>query len=101
MYPSHVGASFIELFLQHAGYLLCIIFRLLDFMVQTELTAIFEILNPKHQHVEDLSHLPTSELKFICWTSSELESCDDQKICNMPPHIGIEVVSSNKIIAIF
>jgi hypothetical protein len=32
--------------------------RLLRFLASTGYTAIFEILSPDHQHVEDLSHLP-------------------------------------------
>lgn len=30
---------------------------LLEFLSLTSYTGIFEILNPQHQHVEDISHL--------------------------------------------
>ena len=33
--------------------------QLLDFVALTKLTAVMEILSPKHQHVEDFSHLKT------------------------------------------
>ena len=34
-----------------------LILRLLEFLTYTRYTAVLEILNPSHQHVEDLSHL--------------------------------------------
>ena len=41
---------------------------LLSFMHHTQMTAVFEILQPSYQHVVDLSYLDKPELNFICWT---------------------------------
>ena len=41
---------------------------LLSFMHHTQVTAVFEILQPSYQHVVDLSYLEKPELNFICWT---------------------------------
>lgn len=42
---------------------------LLSFMHHAQLTAVFEVLQPEYQHVVNLSHLQTSELNFITWTT--------------------------------
>ncbi|XP_035829225.1 uncharacterized protein LOC101847791 [Aplysia californica] len=68
--------------------------RLLDFLVHTRFTAVFEILVPGHQHVEDLSHLEKPVMQFITWTSTELEPDPQQKLCTVPPHVGIEIAKS-------
>ncbi|KAK7498835.1 hypothetical protein BaRGS_00009927 [Batillaria attramentaria] len=65
--------------------------RLLRFLAHTGYTAIFEILSPDHQHVEDLSHLPGNCLRFITWTSPDLDPTSDSELCTVPPHIGIEI----------
>ncbi|GFN89823.1 actin-binding protein ipp-like [Plakobranchus ocellatus] len=65
--------------------------RLLDFLIATRLTAVFEILAPNHQHVEDLSYLSKPVVQFITWTSTELEPDADQMLCTVPPHLGIEL----------
>ncbi|KAK3803311.1 hypothetical protein RRG08_021509 [Elysia crispata] len=65
--------------------------RLLDFLIATRFTAVFEILAPHHQHVEDLSHLCKPEVHFITWTSTELEPDPNKMLCTVPPHLGIEL----------
>ncbi|RUS68993.1 hypothetical protein EGW08_023245 [Elysia chlorotica] len=65
--------------------------RLLDFLITSRFTAVFEILAPNHQHVEDLSHLSKPEVHFITWTSTELEPEPDKMLCTVPPHLGIEL----------
>lgn len=67
---------------------------LLDFLIASRLTAVFEILAPNHQHVEDLSYLSKPEVHFITWTSTELEPNPDQMLCTVPPHLGIELARS-------
>ncbi len=67
--------------------------RLLKFLCETKLTAVMEMLSPKHQHVEDFSDLKMTELKFITWTSSRLEAQEDT-LCCMPPHVGIDIAES-------
>ncbi|KAK6982506.1 actin-binding protein ipp [Biomphalaria glabrata] len=64
---------------------------LLQFLIATRFTAVFEILSPDHQHVENLSHLTKPVVQFITWTSTELEPMPDQMLCTVPPHIGIEL----------
>ncbi|XP_041375702.1 uncharacterized protein LOC121388446 [Gigantopelta aegis] len=65
--------------------------RLLSFLALTHYTAVFEILAPHHQHVEDLSYLSSPQLKFITWTLSDLEPSKENQLCTVPPHIGIEI----------
>jgi len=66
--------------------------RLLDFLDETRLTAVFEILNPTHQHVEDLSYLGDKcALKFITWTSTDLSARDE--LCILPPVVSIKVAA--------
>ena len=67
--------------------------RLLNFLCETKLTAVMEMLSPKHQHVEDFSHMQKTELRFITWTSSNLEPKNDT-LCCMPPHVGIDIAQS-------
>ena len=67
--------------------------RLLDFLCETKLTAVMEMLSPRHQHVEDFSDLKKTELRFITWTSSNLETQTDT-LCCMPPHVGIDIARS-------
>jgi len=64
---------------------------LLEFLCDTRTTAVFELLSPHHQHVEDLSELLAAELKFIAWTSCRLESADSLTFCCLPPDSGIEL----------
>ncbi|XP_067651800.1 uncharacterized protein [Haliotis asinina] len=65
--------------------------RLLQFLCLSRYTAVFEILAPHHQHVEDLSHLPGPQLQFITWTSTDLEPPSDSQLSTLPPHVGIEI----------
>ncbi|XP_078608518.1 uncharacterized protein LOC144880284 [Branchiostoma floridae x Branchiostoma japonicum] len=65
--------------------------RLLSFLVHTGYTAVFEVLQPHHQHVEDLSYLKRSELRFIAWTSTDLEPRSNSQLCSMAPHMAIEI----------
>jgi len=65
---------------------------LLEFLCATRSTAVFELLSPDHQHVEDLSGLVATELKFIAWTSCRLESANSAtQLCCLPPDSGIEL----------
>ena len=67
--------------------------RLLNFLCETKLTAVMEMLSPGHQHVEDFSHLKKTELRFITWTSCNLEP-QAGTLCCMPPHVGIDTAQS-------
>jgi len=62
---------------------------LLEFLSVTRSTAVFELLSPHHQHVENLSELLAAELKFIAWTSCQLQSAS--LFCYLPPDSGIEL----------
>jgi len=62
---------------------------LLEFLCVTRSTAVFELLSPDHQHVEDLSEFATPVLKFIAWTSCHLDSAT--QFCGLPPDSGIEL----------
>ena len=65
---------------------------LLNFMHHTRLTAVFEVLNPANQHVEDLSHLEQTELRFISWTSSyEDRKSNSYSYCAVNPQTGIDL----------
>ena len=65
---------------------------LCNFMHHLRLTAVFEILNPCTQHVEDLSHLERSELRFISWTSSyEDRKNNAHSYCAVNPQVGIDL----------
>jgi len=67
---------------------------LLEFLCVTRSTAVFELLSPDHQHIEDLSDFATPVLKFIAWTSCRLESGDSNsatQFCGLPPDSGIEL----------
>jgi len=65
---------------------------LLEYLCATRSTAVFELLSPDHQHIEDLSELPAAELKFIAWTSCHLEAADSTtQFCYLPPDSGIEL----------
>jgi len=67
---------------------------LLEFLCVTRCTAVFELLSPRHQHIEDLSEFATPVLKFIAWTSCHLESADASsgtRFCSLPPDSGIEL----------
>ncbi|XP_052232547.1 uncharacterized protein LOC127845565 isoform X2 [Dreissena polymorpha] len=66
--------------------------ELLAFLVASRYTAVFEILSPLHQHVVDLTHLKSPQLKFITWTKCELEASEKLQHLNVvPPHVGIEI----------
>ncbi|CAH1780214.1 unnamed protein product [Owenia fusiformis] len=65
--------------------------RLLEFLCVTDYTAIFEILHPDHQHVEEFTHLKKPLLQFITWCSNDLVPTESSSLCSMPPHISIEI----------
>ncbi|XP_077983154.1 uncharacterized protein LOC144437995 [Glandiceps talaboti] len=65
--------------------------RLLSFLCHSHFTAIFEILQPSHQHVEDLSYLKEPEVKFITWTTSVLEPQDQSQLSSLSPHVSIQI----------
>ena len=52
---------------------------LLQFLVATGYTGVFEILSPEHQHVEDLSHLNGYVNRQAC---TFIKSCIPTFICN-------------------
>ena len=62
---------------------------LLSFLHHTRFTAVMELLQPDHQHVEDLSHLKESEVCFIAWAptfSREITS-----YCGCSPELGFQL----------
>eukprot|EP00095_Tigriopus_kingsejongensis_P002818 maker-scaffold80_size398941-snap-gene-1.9 protein:Tk02818 transcript:maker-scaffold80_size398941-snap-gene-1.9-mRNA-1 annotation:"hypothetical protein BRAFLDRAFT_126791" len=64
---------------------------LLSFMHYTRVTGVFEILQPHYQHVVDLSHLPSSQLNFICFTlpfGAEL-SQKENSLCALQPQMAL------------
>ncbi|XP_067933091.1 uncharacterized protein [Watersipora subatra] len=66
--------------------------RLLNFLSETRLTVVMEILNPDHQHVEDLSYLgDKSALKFIAWTSTDVSA--KSELCVLPPDIACDLAA--------
>ncbi|ELT97468.1 hypothetical protein CAPTEDRAFT_221450 [Capitella teleta] len=67
--------------------------NLLRFLSSTGFTGVFEILNPKHSHVEDLSHLKKPLLQFIAWTTSSDLSLNS-KLCSMPSDVAIQIRKS-------
>lgn len=74
---------------------------LLQFLVATGYTGVFEILSPDHQHVEDLSYLSESEMRFITWTQIDLEpSPDNSSLATVPPHLGIEIAKALGLLTI-
>lgn len=68
-----------------------------EFLLVYQLTAIFEILNPNHPHVEDISFLSFPQMKFITWTSNILisNSADDNnssfQLSTFAPDVSIEI----------
>ncbi|XP_070574633.1 uncharacterized protein [Ptychodera flava] len=68
--------------------------RLLSFLCHSHFTAVFEILQPNYQHVEDLSHLKQAELKFITWTSSVLEADSKSQLCAVSPHVSMQIAQA-------
>lgn len=48
--------AYFAVFLQKIVFIF-ILLSLIEFLAKTRLTAVFEILNPDHPHVEDLSAL--------------------------------------------
>ena len=72
----------------------CVTF-LCNFMHHTRLTAVFEVLNPNSQHVEDLSHLQHTELRFISWTSAyEDRKQNSFSYCAINPKVGIDLAKA-------
>ena len=65
--------------------------RLLSFMAHTGFTAVLELLQPKNQHIVNLSHLPAPVLRFITWVPCDVggKNC----ICSLPPNIAIDLAS--------
>jgi len=63
---------------------------LCDFLHKEKAVAIFELLQPSYQHVENLSYLDQPQLVFICWTSYKLMSHSDS-LCIKSPNVAIEI----------
>ena len=63
---------------------------LLNFLHFTKLTAVFEFLQPKYQHIEDLSNLESNTLQFITWTLPYGENEETSKsYCAVSPDRGL------------
>ena len=65
---------------------------LLSFLHHTRFTAVMELLQPDHQHVEDLSHLKEAELRFICW--SPTFSLEFESFCGCSPELGFQLAKT-------
>lgn len=61
---------------------------LFDFIIRNNMTAVFEYLDSNHQHVEDLSYLDNSILKFITWISCDL---NNDSLCRFPSDSSINI----------
>lgn len=61
---------------------------LLNFLAASRLTAVFELLQPDHQHVEDLSGIDRPELRFITWTAFDVSK---ESYCALAPDWGLEL----------
>ncbi len=66
---------------------------LLDFLCETRLTAIMELLDPQRMRVEDLSALPEPRLVFIAWTRCDLGETG-ASLCCLPPHVAIDMAEA-------
>ncbi|XP_037093842.1 uncharacterized protein LOC119113665 [Pollicipes pollicipes] len=66
--------------------------QLLSFLHHTRFTAVCELLQPEHQHVEDFSHLTRGELRFIAW-APPLESAGEAaaSLCGCSPELGFRL----------
>lgn len=72
---------------------------LLALLHHTRATCVLELLQPEHQHVEDLSFLTEPELRFIAWTPTYVpsnttspageESVSSLSLC--PPELGFRM----------
>ena len=63
----------------------------LNFLHFTKVTTVFELLQPKYQHIENLTHLQTTELKFITWTHSYSGSENNPKsYCIFSPDVCLD-----------
>jgi hypothetical protein len=63
----------------------------LNFLHFTKLTAVFELLQPSNQHIENLTNLQNNELKFITWTHSYREvERNENSYCSISPDVGID-----------
>ncbi|CAL8101714.1 unnamed protein product [Orchesella dallaii] len=64
----------------------------ISFIQQKRFTCVCEMVQPEYQHVVNLSHLKHPELRFICWTTPDLEGdfCSRDTLCAMPIDEAIE-----------
>lgn len=67
-----------------------ILFNLLH---HTHGTLIFELLQPKNQHIVNLSHLKNPELNFICVTPTLLNDVETS-LTALPPHYTLDLFAS-------
>ena len=64
---------------------------LLNFLHYTKLTAVFELLQPKYQHIENLSNLQNNTLQFIAWTLPyDQNNRNSKSYCAISPDKGIQ-----------
>lgn len=75
---------------------------LLSFMHHTQVTGVFEVLQPHYQHVVDLSHLKASQMNFICFTLPYgIESKKNQdSLCALSPDKSLDFARSLGMITI-
>ena len=64
---------------------------LLSLLHHLRLTAVFEVLQPTYQHVVNLSHLSSSQLKFIAFVSAYGDGGQEDSYCDMAPETGFRV----------
>ena len=64
---------------------------LLNFLHYTKLTAVFELLQPKYQHIENVSNLQNNTLQFIAWTLPyDQNNRNSKSYCAISPDKGIQ-----------
>ncbi|XP_021968652.1 uncharacterized protein LOC110863611 [Folsomia candida] len=67
--------------------------ELVKYLNDEKCTIVGEILQPKYQHIENLSHLESPQIHFICWTSFKLID-EDETLCPKPPNVAIDEARS-------
>ena len=87
-YARVIGESFCDIL---DGMEECQRVRLLGFLAHTGFTAVFELLQPRNQHIVDLSALASPILKFITWVPCQFS--ENRSLCSMPPNLAIDLAS--------
>ncbi|XP_068207249.1 uncharacterized protein [Palaemon carinicauda] len=63
---------------------------LFGFLHHTKVTAICEVLQPKYQHIVNLSHLKENELNFITFTPTAFRE-KETTLTAFPPHLTLKL----------